>query len=97
LITHRGDTRGAWIQLKKPALENLPVLDVTTLSSAQIGHLSAFYDLIHEDKLLTIANSGADATRERIDDEIRKVLKLPDLTVLRQTLAREPIVSLKTL
>ena len=44
LLANRQETRGAWIQFKKPVLADLPVLDLSSLSAEQLGILAAAYD-----------------------------------------------------
>ena len=42
---------------------------------------------------LPLPNIDTDETRKAIDDVISAVCKLPDLGILRETLAREPILA----
>jgi hypothetical protein len=44
LLAHREETRGAWVDFKKPVLGQLPVIDLNALSTQQLKHLSASYD-----------------------------------------------------
>jgi len=44
--------------------------------------------------LLTLAEIDCDTTRRAIDEALGEVLGLPDLSILRDLLAREPIVRL---
>ena len=37
LLGSRIETRGAWISFKKPTLKTLPVIDIDSLSSQQLG------------------------------------------------------------
>lgn len=93
----RGDTEGAWIQLKKPTLENLPILNLPKLKAQKLTRLSGFYELIAREHLLPISECEKDSVRSRIDDEIQRALGLPDNSPRRQALSHEPIVSLKAL
>lgn len=97
VLAYRGDTEGAWIQLKKPTLENLPVLNLTKIRAQKLTRLSSFYDLIAKESLLPISECEKDPIRSRIDDEIQRALNLPDISPLRQALSHEPITSLKPL
>jgi hypothetical protein len=96
-LTYRGDTRGAWVQLKKPVLARLPVLDVEHLSSKQLELLSATYDAVRSKPLETFARCDSDRTRIEIDNGLKETLGLPDISTLRDALAREPVLTLKPL
>ena len=49
------------------------------------------------DEFLPFLHMAADPTRKRIDAAIADALELPDFGVLRELLAREPVVCLKAL
>jgi len=97
LLTVRTETEGAWVKFKKPNLESLPVLDPRSLKRDQINEFISLYDSISTDILLTLKEVLDDETRQFIDNEISRILNLPDYGVLRELLAREPIVTLKPL
>ena len=94
-FSRRVITEGAWMQMKKPAWTAMPVLDVRSLSEAQIAALSASYDLIRRKALEPLASLNSDSTRREIDEALAEALKLPDLTPVRQLLAREPGLNAK--
>lgn len=83
------------MQMKKPGWTSMPVLDVRALSDAQITSLSASYDAIRRKSLEPLASLHIDPTRCEIDAALSKVLKLPDLTPIRQLFAREPGLNAK--
>lgn len=94
-LAYRIPTQGAWIQFKKPTIENLPVLDVSALSSDQLRELESTYDSLAAKELDTIANMAGDEIRRGIDHALSQVLGLPPLNDLRAELANEPIIKLR--
>ncbi|MGL4960900.1 MAG: hypothetical protein ACRC67_06685, partial [Inquilinus sp.] len=94
-IAHRIPTRGAWIQFKKPTIQNMPVLDVMALSSVQLRNIASSYDIIAEQELNTIVNMTNDGARANIDELFCQVLGIPPLDELRAELAEEPIIKLR--
>jgi hypothetical protein len=97
LLANRLETRGAWIDFKKPVLERLPVLDIGGLSEAQLQQLAGAYDEICREELRPFPEMAADPVRARIDAAVAEALGLPDFGVLRRLLAQEPVVCLKRL
>jgi len=95
LILHRQETEGAWVKFKKPTLAALPVLDLTALTPAQLRKLASAYDKLSTQALLPLPQMNEDSTRIRIDAAITDALNLPDFSILRQMLAREPVVCIK--
>jgi hypothetical protein len=83
------------MQMKKPAWTSMPVLNVRSLSSRQLGFLSKVYDLVAEKELCPLAQLDKDAVRRDIDDTISKVFELPSISPIRELLAREPGLSAK--
>ena len=94
LLSHREETEGAWIDFKKPILANLPVLDVRALGPNQLKELSFVYDRVSDKILKPFPEIDTDDVRIEIDKNIAHVLNLPDFSVLRELLAREPVVCL---
>lgn len=94
---HREETRGAWIDFKKPVLAAMPVLDVGALSVEQRQILAAAYDRLCQQPLLPFPQMANDPVRAEIDAAIATALGLPDFSVLRQLLSREPVVCLRPL
>lgn len=95
VLASRQETRGAWIDFKKPVLEALPVLDLGGLSAGQLGQLAAAYDEVCRDELRPFPEMAEDPVRARIDAAVAQALGLPDFSGLRVMLAREPVVCLK--
>ena len=93
LLSYRVSTEGSWVQFKKPILERVPVLDARKLSSEQVQRLVNVYDQVSRLELLPLSEMATDGTRELLDHAIAQVLELPSFDVIRQTLAREPIIS----
>jgi len=97
LLTHRIETEGAWLEFKKPVLEAMPVLNPLIMSQDQIKYLSNLYDEVSELPLQAFPLIAVDEVRKRIDDGIAHALSLPDFSVIRELLAKEPIISLNRL
>jgi hypothetical protein len=97
LLAYRGNTEGAWVQIKKPVLEGLPVLNPRSLTVSQLRKFSEGFDSIKSNSLLTISKNGEDRTRLEIDRIISHTLSLPEINPLRELLAKEPIISLRAL
>jgi hypothetical protein len=95
LLCHREETEGPWVGFKKTVLQELPVLDPRSLSKKQLQGLSQIYDRLCEEPLQGFACADTDSVREEMDKSIAKTLGLPDFSVLRTLLAREPIISLR--
>jgi hypothetical protein len=86
----RAITEGAWMQMKKPAWASMPVLDVRALSEYQLKKLSDAYDKFAVLELAPIAQLNIDPVRQEIDVVLCEALGLPDLSAVRDLLAREP-------
>ena len=86
----RAITRSAWMQMKKPAWQAMPVLDVRNLDQEHMASLSATYDLVSKKTLLPLAQLDSDPTRIQIDEALCEVLSLPSLSPIRELLVREP-------
>jgi hypothetical protein len=97
LIGNRVETEGAWVQFKKEALHNLPVLDVRKLKAGQLKRLTDAFDRLAKVPLRPLPQMADDEGRAAIDDAIRRALNLGDLTKLRHALAREPVITLAPL
>jgi hypothetical protein len=97
LLVHREETEGAWIDIKKPILEKLPIPDVGSLSSQRFEQLVSTYDNISKQPLLTLPQMDHDPVRAEIDTCIAKVFKTADFSVIRSMLSREPVICLRRL
>jgi len=94
LMGERQETEGAWVKFKKPVLSQMMVLDVRKLKRRARKKLSDAYDRIALESLLPLPEIEADRVRAEIDAAIADALDLPDVGILRELLAREPIISL---
>jgi hypothetical protein len=83
-------TQGAWTQLKQPAWESMPALDVRKLSAPQLARLAESYPSLADKKLEALAQLKSDPVRGQIDSAISNILNLPDLSPIRELLDREP-------
>ncbi|MBI3895394.1 MAG: hypothetical protein HY313_05640 [Acidobacteria bacterium] len=94
LLAHREETEGAWVQFKKPTLLRMPVLDVWKIGAKRRQKLVAAFDELSSKPLLPFPEMADDPVRAEIDGAIASALGLPDFSILRQLLAREPILCL---
>lgn len=94
LVGHREDTEGAWVQFKKPTLESMPVLSVRKIGRSSVKGLAAAYDELATRNLGRLQEMDSDPIRAAIDKAIAHALRLPDLSSLRELLAREPVICL---
>lgn len=92
-VGSRLETHGAWVKFKKPTLCTLPVLDVNQLTQQQLTDLANTFNKLANQTLQPLSQIDKDPFRKEIDDAISKVLGLPDLTLLRSQLAREPLLT----
>ena len=90
VLTHRVTTRSAWMKIKKPQWQAMPMLDVRALSDETLTKLAASYDTLCNKELMALGKLGKDPVRASIDDALSSALGLPDIKPLRQLLAREP-------
>ena len=97
LLSHREETKGAWVKFKKPVLAEMPVLDVRALGVDQMKYLVDAYDTLSKQPLLPFPEMASDPVRKAMDAAVSEALSLPDLSVLRSLLAQEPVVCLQAL
>jgi hypothetical protein len=90
MLTRRVTTEGAWMQVKQPQWEAMPVLNVRALPAKSLNQLASAYDMLCGRELQALARLDADPVRECIDDALSAALGLPNMKTLRQLLAREP-------
>jgi hypothetical protein len=96
-LAYRQETRGAWVDFKKPVLAAMPVLAVGSLTETQLTSLASAYDRLAGESLSPLPEMAWDPIRAQVDDQIASALDLPDLSPLRTMLGREPIVCLNRL
>ena len=89
-FSRRVTTEGAFVQMKKPAWEAMPVLDVRSLTQEHLTTLASAYDEAASKSLAPLAQLDADPVRISIDNALCAVLGLPSLAPVRALLAREP-------
>jgi hypothetical protein len=83
------------MQMKKPAWASMPVLDVRVLDANQLKFLADTYDTLSIKELAPIAQLNNDPIRQAIDAALCRALDLPDLSKVRELLAREPGLTAK--
>ncbi len=89
LVGHR-------INLKKPILEEMFVIDPRALSVESKKALVMAYDKFCKKELQALPHIGIDEVRAEIDKSVCDALGLPDdLSVLRKLLSLEPVISMK--
>jgi hypothetical protein len=97
LVSSRVPTEGPWAQFKKPALKELPVLDVKNLEKDKLKKLAAAFDSLTGSTLLPLADMANDKVREDIDKTISAVLGINDLSPIRTLFGQEPVITAKTI
>jgi hypothetical protein len=97
LCAHRTPTEGPWVQFKKPALEALPILDLSSVPRARLTALDKRLKRLEGKPLEPIQAMGSDTVRDLIDRAFHDVLGMPNLTPLRTLLSVEPIISDRSL
>ena len=83
------------MQMKQPAWESMPVLDVRAFSSKQLTTLEALYDSLSREELQPLARLKTDSVRCEIDAGISRALNIPELAFIRELLEREPGLTAK--
>ena len=78
------------MQMKQPAWESTPVLDVRKLSRHLIARLAKHYDALAKQQLDPLARLNSDAVRRAIDKVIADAVQAPDFSHIRELLDREP-------
>lgn len=90
MLARRVVTQGAWMKIKKPQWESMPVLDVRNLADDVLSNLAEAYDRLGGQELQALAKLNVDPVRAEIDAALSATLGLPDMKPLRDLLAREP-------
>lgn len=94
LMSARVDTRGAWVDLKKPILEQLPVLDPRKLNLKIKKALCSAFDQISKLEMQPLPSIEIDVVRAKIDTAIADGLGLKnDFSIFRKLLAAEPLIA----
>jgi hypothetical protein len=95
LLGVREDTEGAFVGFKKPSLENMGVLNFKSLKKSKKRILLNTYSDVANETLLPLSEAKDDPTRKKIDQTFADVFDIRDLSLLRELLAREPLVTMK--
>ena len=93
ILGSRTSTMGGWVAMKKADLGNLPILDPSQLTQAQLKELSDLFDDLADAEFERLPAMAQCPARIALDDGISEILGLPDLSKLRDLLASEPVVS----
>ncbi len=94
IMAARVDTEGPWVELKKPVLEELVVLDPRVLSESRRTQLCRAFDDLQKLELLSLPHIAVDEIRARIDLAIANALQVSDdFSTYRRLLAAEPLLS----
>ncbi len=94
LLASRVETEGSWIDFKKPILENYPIMNLDSVDRNTLEYLSSIYNQIRGKEFKVLKEINRDETRREIDIAISRVLGIPEISHIRETLAREPILTL---
>jgi hypothetical protein len=95
LIASRVDTQGPWIDLKKPILEEMLVIDPRKLSTDAKKKMTSAYDGLCSTEIQALPHIAEDGVRNKIDQLVADALGVDDdLSVLRALLGNEPIISM---
>jgi hypothetical protein len=89
--------RGAWMQFKKPTLEKLLVIDPFSLTISQKNELIDLYSRVSSLDLQPWSKAKDDKVRILIDTEFSRILNLPNISIIREMLSREPTITLETI
>jgi hypothetical protein len=97
LLLNREQTQGPWVDLKKPALRQLPVIDIGAIDTKEKKKLLATFDELANENWMLLCKMGNDPIRARIDNAFKDAFKLPDFSIIRTMLAKEPVITNKCL
>jgi hypothetical protein len=93
LMAARVDTEGPWIQIKKPILAGLQVLDATRLTPQKRSRLARLYEQVKARELGRIPDIANDATRAQIDAGLMGIMGIDaNLLDVRELVASEPLL-----
>ena len=96
LIAARVDTRGAWVELKKPIMEEIAVPDPRKLNKTAQDSLCSAFDKVSKLEVKALPSIDSDVVHKEIDAALASAFEISDdLARLRDMLAREPIVSMR--
>lgn len=93
MLSIRQDTRGPFVKFPKAWWKPAPVLDLESLHSEEHDYLDRLWDEVSASSFEPFPEINGDDTRARIDSVFEDILGLSGLEVVRNYLAREPIIS----
>lgn len=91
LFSNRLETEGPWTKYKKPTWNSLPVPDPRSID--RLSSASRAYERLSREELLPITKINQDSTRIKIDEFVSDALGIQDVSMLREMLVREPILT----
>lgn len=95
MIASRVDTQGPWIDLKKPILEEMLVIDPRGLSADARKAMLTAYDRLCKTEIQALPHIAEDEVRSQIDEAVADALEIDDdLSTFRMLLGNEPIISM---
>ena len=97
MLAYRVETQGAWVAFLRRAIAKCPILNVDALPREAIQQMAQAFDALSGQPLLPLPQMGRDPVRAQVDAAVARALGLPDLTPLREQLAREPVICLMPL
>jgi hypothetical protein len=98
MLAYRVETQGAWVAFLRRAIAKCPILNVDALSGEAVEQNGASVRRAERAAVVAVAADGARILcGQRLTRRSRSALGLPDLTPLREQLAREPVISLQPL
>ena len=97
MLINRLETEGPWVKFKKPLLSSMPIPDFASLSQSKLKILSNEYDRLKGLTLSPLQLIDNDPVRFEIDKAVIRAFGLSDVSIIREMLAREPMISLKRL
>jgi hypothetical protein len=97
MLMQRQETRGPWVKFPKTWYEEIQILDLNSLTQSQLNMLDDLWQRVNNQNLLPFPEIANDEIRRIIDDTFSDVLDIPHLTLLRNLLAQEPVISERAL
>ncbi len=96
-VSHSVPEKRAYMQFKKPTIETLPILEPNVLTREQVDAILELYEQVSTMELQPYEMATEDPVRIIIDNELTRILHLPNIEMLRTMLSNEPIITLRNL
>lgn len=93
MLSQRQDTEGPFVKFSKTWWKSTDVLDLDSLDDNQLQRLDELWEEVSEDEVQSLPEMSGDDVREKIDDTFEDILGIEDLSVLRDFLSREPVIT----